>query len=118
MCAWASMSILHYFKKMLPSAHESKIGEVATKEVNQQVQSTLARARSEPGPSLSGRQKRNVYAVYTDEGRARIGTFTAENNNASALKRFRSDFPDLSESTVRSFKSKYLAATKKSGLVR
>ena len=62
-----SDSLLHYFKKTLPSAHETEIGELATKEVNQQVQSTLARARSESGPRLSGRQKRKVYAVYTDK---------------------------------------------------
>ena len=105
------ISILQYFKKTLPSAHETKIGEVATKETNQRVQSALA--RGELGPSSSGRRKRKAYAVYTDEDRARIGRFAAENNNASALKRFRGDFPDLSESTVRGFKSKYLAATKK-----
>ena len=50
------MSILQYFKKTLPSARETKIGEVATKEANQRVQSALA--RGELGPSPSGRQKR------------------------------------------------------------
>ena len=59
------MSILQYFKKTLPSARETKIGEVATKEANQRVQSALARGKL--GPSPSGRRKRKAYAVYTDE---------------------------------------------------
>ena len=107
------MSILHYFKKTLPSAGETEIGEVATREPNQIVQGVLDRAGGEPGPS--GRRKQKPYTVYTGEERARIGRFAAENGNASALKRFRGDFPDLSESTVRGFKTKYmyLAATKK-----
>ena len=62
-------------------------------------------------PGLSSR-KRKAYAVYKDDDRACIGRYAAENGNASALKRFRSNFPDLSESAVRGFKSKYLAATK------
>ena len=105
------MSILHYFKKTLPSAGETEIGEVATREANQIVQGVLDRAGGEPGPS--GQRKRKPYTVYTGKERARIGRFAAENGNASALKRFRGDFPDLSESTVRGFKTKYLAATKK-----
>ena len=64
-------------------------------------------------PGLSRNFREGWYAVYTDEDRARIGRFAAENSNASTLKHFRSDSPDLSKSTVRGFKSKYLAATKK-----
>ena len=71
------MSLLRYFKKTLPSAGETNIGEVATKEANQRVQLVLDSARGEPGPGPSGRRKRKAYAVYTDEDRARIGRFAA-----------------------------------------
>ena len=101
------MSILKYFKRTLPSADDTKIGEAATKEANQRVQAALDRAI---GPSSTGRWKQKTYAVYTDEDRAKIGRFAAENSNASVLKHFRGDFPDLSESTIRGFKSKYLTA--------
>ena len=58
------MSLLRYFKKNLPSADETNIGEVATKEASQRVQVVLASAiRGEPGPS--GRRKRKAYAIYT-----------------------------------------------------
>ena len=71
---------------------------MSTKEANQRVQSTLARARSESGPSPFGCRKPKAYAVCIDEDRAQIGRFSAENNNISALKHFRGDFADLSES--------------------
>ena len=101
------MSLLQYFKKTLPSAADTNIGELATKEANQHVQLVLD--KGEPGLSS---QKRKAYAVYKDKDRACIDRYVAENSNASALKRFKSNFPDLSESTVLGFKSKYLAATK------
>ena len=37
-----------------------------------------------------------------------IGRYAAENGNAAALKKFRSDIPDLGESTVRLFKKRYM----------
>ena len=54
-------------------------------------------------------KKRNRYTAFTDEERARIGRHAALNGNSAALKKFRSDVPDLDESTVRLFKEKYLS---------
>ena len=51
-------------------------------------------------------RKRKHYINFTDEDRAKIGLYAAENENNSALKKFRAQFPDLGESTVR---LKYLA---------
>ena len=44
------------------------------------------------------------------QDRGRIGRYAAENGNIAALKRFKSEHKDLVESTVRTFKKKYLAA--------
>ena len=46
---------------------------------------------------------------FTDRDRAEIGKHAAENGNSSAQRRLKSKFPDLGESTVQSFKKKYLA---------
>ena len=53
--------------------------------------------------------------AYSDEDRAWIDRYAAENSNTSALRKFKGDFPDLSESTICVFKTKYLAATQKIG---
>ena len=54
------IAILKYFKRKLPSADDTKIGETATKEANQQVQAALDRAIR---PGSTGRRKRMAYAV-------------------------------------------------------
>ena len=45
-------------------------------------------------------KKRKCYLSFTDEERARMGQYAAENGNNAALKKFRAQFPDLGESTV------------------
>lgn len=104
-----AMSILRYFRKTLLSASETEIGEVATREMNKRVQEVLDRVEG----SSSRRRKQKPYTVYSDEDRARIGRYAAENSNASALRKFKGDFPDLSESIIPGFETKYLTATKK-----
>ena len=52
------------------------------------------------------------YTSYTDENRVAIGKYAVENSNAAALRHFRPHFMELGESTVKSFKTKYLAAVK------
>ena len=42
-------------------------------------------------------RKRKRYINFTDEDRAKIGLYAAENGNNSALKKFRAQFPDLGE---------------------
>ncbi len=54
------------------------------------------------------KQKRGKYAVYTDEDRAQIGKYAAQNGNERARKHFSTSFPSLTESTVRNFKSNKL----------
>ena len=63
---------------------------------------------------LTGGKKRNAYTAFSDEDRAKIniGKHAAENGNSSALKKFRRVYPDLGESTVRSFKRKYYEVLK------
>ena len=92
--------------RKLPTAKQSGIGERATSSANAKVQEALTRC------ATSGKRKR--YASYTDEDRAKFGKYASENGNAAALKRFRKDIPELGESTVRSFKTKYLAALENS----
>ena len=48
------------------------------------------------------------YIHYSDEDRASIGKYAAEHGNERARKKFSGEYPDLSESTVRKFKKRYL----------
>ena len=106
------MSITNYFKSAgLPAPNDTVIGPVATHEANRSVKRALEKQqRSEP-------KKRKVYSNFNEQDRAVIGKYAAENGGAAAQGHFRSKFPDLGESTVRSFKTKYLAALAKQGSV-
>ena len=89
------------------------MSEAVTKEANAAV-SRLLTLREQSTP-----RKRKVYSVFSDEHRATIGQYAAENGNAAAVKKFKGDFDHgLGESTVRLFKKRYLAelrrATKES----
>ena len=58
------------------------------------------------------------YKKYTDEDRYEIGKYASENGSAATVRKFKSDFPKLNESTVRDFKRKYeerLKISKKKG---
>ena len=44
------------------------------------------------------------YTVYTAESHAKIGKYALENGNKRAQIHFKSQFPDLKESTIRNFK--------------
>ena len=48
------------------------------------------------------------YIHYSDEDHASIGKYAAEHGNERARKMFSGKYPDLSESTVRNFKKRYL----------
>ena len=95
--------------RTLSTAEPPGIGERATSSALAKVQEALARCEA---AANSGKRKR--YASYTDEDRAKIGKYASENGTTAALKRFRQDIPDLGESTVRSFKIRYLAALENS----
>ena len=101
----AQMAGLHrYFKPLLPSKESTGIGEAATKEANAAIQRVLESERE-------GRKRK--YQHYTPEQRAKIGRFAAENTNAAAVRKFKSEFESLGESTVRLFKKAYLSELRK-----
>lgn len=51
--------------------------------------------------------KSATYIKWTDENRYTIGKYASEHGNTSAVRRFRKQFPNIKESTVRDFKKKY-----------
>ena len=58
------------------------------------------------------------YKKYTDEDRYKIGKYASENGSTATVRKFKSDFPKLKESTVCDFKRKYeekLNISKKKG---
>ena len=99
------MSILSHFKpsSMLPSLSDTGIRVVATKEANEAVRKVIDRGASTNAVS----KKCKAYTAFSDETRADIGRYAAENRNAAALKKFRSDISDLEENTVRLVKKRY-----------
>ena len=52
-------------------------------------------------------KKRESYVKYTPEDRYKIGKYGSENGPAAAVRKFKSRFPKLNESTVRSLRQKY-----------
>ena len=99
------MSILNYFKAKttLPTASQPSLTEDAVQCANREVERVLEELQMQ-----GGRRKRKAYSTFSDEDRAVIGKYAAENGNASALKKFKVSKPGLIESTVRSFKQKYV----------
>ena len=97
------MSLHKYFKRALPTSEETGLGEATTRTVNRSVQRVL------DGCEKSAKKPRKERTVYSDTDRAAIGKYAAENGNTSAQKHFKEKFPELGESTVRSFKQKYLS---------
>ena len=75
---------------------------IITRTLNRSVQRVL------DGCEKSAKKPRKERTVYSDTDRAAIGKYAAENGNTSARKHFKEKFPALGESTVRSFKQKYI----------
>ena len=101
----------------LPSAFESGLGQ---QEYQNVVSNVVDLANPSTVSPATGRQhgKRQSYAHYSGEMRAKIGKYAAENGNEKARKHFSKDFPDLKESAIRNFKKKYhvkLAEAHKAG---
>ena len=83
------------------------MSEMVTREAN----AAISRVLTPTEQSTS--HKRKVYSVFSDEQRATIGQYAAENGNAAAVKKFKGDFDNgLGEGTVRLFKKRYLAELK------
>ena len=53
------------------------------------------------------------YLKWTDKQRYTIRKYAAENGNANTLRKFKTEFPNLSESTVRTFKKRYYEEVRK-----
>ena len=53
------------------------------------------------------------YRKWTDKQRYTIGKNAAENSNANTLSKFKTEFPNLSESTLRTFKKRYYEEVRK-----
>ena len=87
-----------------PTPSQTGIGKRLTAAANREVERITSVNHSE--------RKSKRYAAYSDKDHAKIGRYAAENGNVAALKRYKSEHEDLVKSTVRSFKSKYLAAVK------
>ena len=64
------------------------------------------------------KKQRKEGTVYNDEEQAAIRKYVTENGNASTQKHFKKRFTKLGESTVHSFKQKYLSliASRKSSV--
>ena len=86
--------MLRYFKPFstLPTPSDVGLAESAVKKANEAVQRELDRQKKEK--SLP--KKRKAYSLTRPARR-----YAAENGNAAALKKFRSDIADLGESTSR-----------------
>ena len=65
-----------------------------------------------PEPEAKKRRTKGNYTHYSDEDRAKIGKYATENGNERARKHFLTKFPHLTESTVRSFKKRYIVLGK------
>ena len=90
---------------MLPTPQQTGIGEHATTSAaNTEIREQMKQAHG---------RKRKAYTAFTNEDRAKTGKHAAENGNNSALKKFRSVYYDLGESTVRCFKKYYEALKEK-----
>ena len=87
----------------LPSVEESGLGRLEYAEVVANRVPDLA----DPSPAKRKRVSRGKYTVYTAESRAKIGKYALENGNKNAQIHFKSQFPDLKESTIRNFKKTY-----------
>ena len=55
---------------------------------------------------LSGKRKK--YKQYTANGRFRVAKYGMEHGSRRDAKAFQKEFPDLNESTVRTFMKKYV----------
>ena len=54
----------------------------------------------------TGAKDRGTYVKWKDEDRFIIGDYARKNGNSAALRKFKSKFPGLKESTIRTFKSR------------
>lgn len=97
----SSSSREEFVPRYLPQQDESGLNNEEYRNV-----STVVATLSDPTGPVK-RKRRGKYTVYTDEDRAKIGRYASINGNDRAKKTFLSDYPSLTESTVRNFKKMY-----------
>lgn len=56
--------------------------------------------------------RRTNYTKFSDEDRCEIGRYAAIHGPASTIRKFKTEFPNLRESTVRTFRDQYKSALK------
>lgn len=101
----SSMALLKYFSRALPTAEQTGIGKVATREANKAVTEELHHSEAN---QTKLQRKKKAYSVFSGEQCAAIGKYAAEHSNAAAVKTFKGDFDgQLGENTVQLFKRKY-----------
>ena len=103
--------MVSYMVSNFPLIYASlEIDKVTTKQMNEAVREELQHQQSD----AVWQRKRKAYAHFTNEQKAAIGKYTAENDNSAAIKKFKSKFDgQLGESTVHLFKQKYYQKVKK-----
>lgn len=100
------MSLCKYFKPVstLATLEKAGLSTLATAEANKAVERVLQCAET---TTLTAGMKRKYTLIFTSEVRKKIAKYAAENGNTRVSKKY-----CVAESTVRLFKSKYLAALK------
>ena len=97
-------SLLGYFKPQLPCPNGKLTEKIPThtiRELNIQVKNALTP------------RKRGTYMKYSETDRAEIAKFACLHGTPKALKKFKEQFPGLSEPTVRNFKKKFESRKRK-----
>ena len=84
----------------MPTLSDSSLGRVKFDAVLSGGVGELADPTS---PTTKKRKKRGNYVKYTPEHRASIGRYALENGNERARRHFQYLFPNLTESTIRTF---------------
>ena len=79
---------------------DSNLGELDF----QVVQNEIAQKKS---------NRKTSYQKYSAEDRFKIGKYASENGATAAMRKFKTLYPDMKESTVRGFKSTYEEELKK-----
>ena len=70
------MTLLKYFSHVPPTAEDTGIGEVATREENKEVTEELCSSEADQTKQT---RKRKVYNVFSGKQRAQIGKYAVEN---------------------------------------
>lgn len=70
------------------------LGAVDTTSISEEIASTSSRRKSQ-------------YQKWSPKDRYSIGKYASENGNAAAMRKYKPDYPNLNESTIRTFKAKY-----------